>query len=250
MQCAEAIRLNKRADLPAEVLEHLDQNEADRQAVMDFYASIAAVGYDTPTSSTTTKSQPTQARIFQRLALLILAAGLAWLSYSFWQKSQTTASPETPVIEAPAPAPLPEAPATEATPAAPAPSPPAKTPEQPTPAPSDKVIYAANFEPLDYLEGQLGTSLRSSQTASGTLAPENGHNIPVNTTTEFIWPESGEALTFVLLNNQGDELLRTTTSAPFSWISKVKPGRYYWKLETEEELQHVGQFFVRDKTSK
>jgi len=105
--------------------------------------------------------------------------------------------------------------------------------------------YAANFEPLPYLEEMIDDVTRSQSIT--VTSPRN--NDTLTTPIKFNWKLSeGQASALKILDNKGHEINSAhLTDNQFILLEKIESGLYYWKLESEEELLYLGKFFVLDK---
>jgi hypothetical protein len=62
----------------------------------------------------------------------------------------------------------------------------------------------------------------------------------------FSWKDfRRESLSLVIVNNRNDAVFRNPVSGgSFLFRGTLRPGCYYWKLESPAELYYVGKFFV------
>jgi hypothetical protein len=105
---------------------------------------------------------------------------------------------------------------------------------------------ARSFMPYPVLEGLASEKLRSA--TYRPLRPANGDTIGQNQTFSWEDKDSGSPCEFVILNNQGQETLRTTVRGTSYLLTQRLPeGLYYWKLEQAGELIFVRKFFVVGK---
>ena len=103
-------------------------------------------------------------------------------------------------------------------------------------------VDPANFTPLPHLEAMVSDVSRSSDL--NVVAPANGANL--ENTIQFEW-QGGEtiSLTLKILDNRGVEIFSVVPEGhTYTLAKKLEPGRYYWKLETDEDLLYLGEFFV------
>jgi len=103
---------------------------------------------------------------------------------------------------------------------------------------------ARSFEPTPYLEEMVESVLRSA-TASA-IRPANGDTVrqPVH----FSWSTSMPAVLVVILDRQGTVIVRLKPERQsIAYSGTLAPGLYYWKLESEEDLLHIGKFYIRPR---
>ena len=104
-------------------------------------------------------------------------------------------------------------------------------------------IDPANFAPLPYLETMVSDVHRAYSIE--VFHPKNGENTTGQ--IKFEWENDiTDVIYLKILNNKGDELFAfETQEQDFSFNQKLEPGLYYWKLESEDDLLHVGKFFFK-----
>lgn len=103
--------------------------------------------------------------------------------------------------------------------------------------------YAENFKASPFMEEMVNSySVRSY--AITVLSPKIDEDVKGN--IFFQWEETEEEPIYLkILNNQAIELYSfTPENNQVLFTEKLKPGLYYWKLESEEDLLFVGKFFV------
>ena len=106
-------------------------------------------------------------------------------------------------------------------------------------------LYAENFKTSPFMEEMVNSySVRSYSIT--VLSPKIDENIKGNIL--FQWEEIQEAPIYLkLLNNQAVELHSfTPENNQLLFTEKLKPGLYYWKLESEDDVLFVGKFFVEE----
>ncbi len=76
--------------------------------------------------------------------------------------------------------------------------------------------------------------------------PKNTDIFSQNLNIEFKW-KSDLNMDFVLvvLNNTGEILFEEPVSSPYLFKNELKPGLYYWQLETDLETFYTGKFAVQ-----
>lgn len=100
------------------------------------------------------------------------------------------------------------------------------------------------FESLASLENIVGQSFRSTNGIK-VESPKDGETLTGK--TEFAWSVGSRMeVTLKILDNRGLLVLEKTTEENKLQLdlSNLVQGLYYWKLETEYDLLHVGKFFV------
>lgn len=120
-------------------------------------------------------------------------------------------------------------------------------PEIKEPAPatqSDEVLYAMNFTPNASLDRLTNMEMRDGSFAAKT--PVNGNSYLKDQPITFSWETSiTDPMEIVILNNRGKKLSSQSANSGMTYLAAHEPGRYYWKLETEEELLITGTFYIR-----
>ena len=109
-------------------------------------------------------------------------------------------------------------------------------------------LDAANYIVSDNLEYLIDQGYRNNNIIK-VLSPKDG--ITVTDEILFKWvSETEEQLYLKILNNEEDVLHKFTpkkNQVLFNITeSKLDPGLYYWKLESDEELLQLGKFFVNE----
>ncbi len=116
---------------------------------------------------------------------------------------------------------------------------PAQAPEVP---PTE--IFAQNFESNPFYESLVGQTLRTGVNGAEIISPDIDEelNLPVT----FEWTGMEEmTLHFQLLNNRAEAIYtETVTGFGITYDEPLDPGLYYWRLETDDQLIHVGRFTV------
>lgn len=109
-------------------------------------------------------------------------------------------------------------------------------------------LYAANFIESDNLESMIDLQFRGSGNIN-VISPELG--VIVTNEILFNWDSKSEQqLHLIILNNDEDILFKFTPNKSefsFNIIEKeLNPGLYYWKLESDADLFHVGKFLIKE----
>ncbi len=270
----DALKLNKQEHLPESVQNHVENCEPCHQEIIELYAVMSTISYenrsDHPSLEPNTEAKSFSIRRYL-LPIAAAAAAIAGIGFFFFNQNDAglLTSPEvvleevtTPELkEAPTytiekvdtneiktiPAPAPRQDKTEAIVKTPQDQVP-KTPKikdwkDPEKKASSRELFAMNFTPAEDLESLVDEVFRSDDL--NIQLPENKDVYRPDSRIPFAWNGSEQQLTLVILNNQEEEIhsaeLQTSS---YLWTPNVDPGIYYWKLETEDDLLHVGQFFI------
>ncbi len=246
--CAEAL-LNENFDGSLQELQaHLETCEACRREVVELYGLIATMPPENREEPEDQEDadQPAPARdAAPRLHPAwrwLLVAVTALLAFWVYQITRQTPQSLAPGGNVPAPSPeqllspqqKPDRPVAETT-----------TPDRTTPEQQESDLYAANFVPSDQLEGLSGEVFRSD--GFNALSPALNQVFRPGSTISFQWKQDADqALQLIVLDNLGKELFREAIAATqFEWTTPKRPGLYYWKLESEEELLYTGKFLLK-----
>ncbi len=246
--CAEAL-LNEHFDDSLQALQaHLETCEACRREVVELYGLIATMppenreepedqeDADQPAS---TRAAAPRLHPAWRWSLVALTALLAFWVYQITQQAPPSLSPGS-NVPTPSPEQLlnpqqkPDRPIVETT-----------VPDRTTPEQQEPDLYAANFVPSDQLEGLSGEVFRSG--GFEALSPALNQVFRQGSTISFQWKQdANQPLQLIVLDNLGKELFREAISVTnFEWPAPKRPGLYYWKLESEEELLYTGKFLLK-----
>ena len=107
---------------------------------------------------------------------------------------------------------------------------------------SDQQLFAANYVPNEELESMIGTTFRSDNFK--IKKPGNHAVFKKDAIIVFEW-ENNISLNLSILNNEEEEqIVESVSGVQFELSSKLDPGIYYWKLETEDDLLHLGKFII------
>jgi len=247
--CAEALLNENFDDSLQELQAHLDTCETCRREVVELYGLIASMPpesrdeqedqEDADQPVTATKDAAPRLHPAWRWSLVALTALLAFWIYQITQQTPSALPPGSNV-----PTPSPEQllspqqksdrPVAETT-----------TPDQPASGKQEPDLYAANFIPSDQLEGLSGEVFRSA--GFEALSPALSQVFSPGSSISFQWKQDADQpLQLIVLDNLGKKLFREAISATnFEWTAPKRPGLYYWKLESEEELLYTGKFFLK-----
>ena len=230
----EQLRAERPDRLPPAVQAHLDECRACRTEVAELYTIVQQTPDPPPAPATAYRWR------WAGLTGLILALAI----FSLWPDTPPAViPPEIPVSESvptdtvlvPADTLVPVSP-TEPSSAQPIPSSP--------PTESAPPVYAQHFVPDEMLEPLVGQNVRA--TASGTFTPGIDTRFAPGSRIAFSWPNVPEGpYTLLVLDNTGERIDTLTTEATAATITiGRRPGLYYWKLETADDLLYVGRFFI------
>ena len=110
-------------------------------------------------------------------------------------------------------------------------------------------LYAANYIVSENLEYLIDQGYRDNNFVK-VLSPQNGITVQDEVLFNLV-SETEQKLYLKILNNEEDLLHKFTLDKNrllFNIIeNKIDPGLYYWKLENDEELLQLGNFFVKEK---
>lgn len=242
--CAQALLSERTEDSLQALYAHLETCEACRREVVELYGLIATMPPEDQEVSEQEKNDPSPSatkatpRLHPgwRWSLVALTAVLAFWVYRNTRDEVTSLPPAnnapTPALEQLlSPEQKEDRPVAET-----------KVPE---PKQGQPDLYAANFIPSEQLEGLSGEVFRSS--GFEALFPSINQTFSPGAEILFQWKqESGTPLQLIVLNNSGKEVFRQEVSATtWAWTSPKRPGLYYWKLESTEELLYTGKFLLK-----
>jgi len=263
----DALRLNKVDDLSPEIRAHIDTCPPCHRTALDLYSMLGEVDYSDLDSHPTL--QPKEAKVVgMRSIFLRVAAAAALLAVAlyFFIRTNTLEDPGTIVkedqikediqlveepikennptkkIEAQNPS---EEVIVKETPTKVAPPPKEKpTPKTPEIVEQDnRVMFAANFTPSSEWDDMVGEVVRSNDFE--IIAPKLNEAFKPNTKVSFQWKGKSEQRYVVVLNNVGDQTHKVLVlSNEIDLDLHLNPGVYYWKLENDEDLLHVGKFTI------
>lgn len=107
--------------------------------------------------------------------------------------------------------------------------------------------FSENFQPSPTFEGLVASTMRSPGVT--ILSPENGAK--VRDEVLFEWQGGATGVFRLSVYNNKEEAILRVTPPENRFLLDVKakelpPGRYYWKLISNHELLHVGEFFINN----
>lgn len=266
----DALRADKTDDLPLAILSHIDDCQPCHRQAIDLYSMLNDVDYTNIGAHPTLDKK--EAKVFSMPRLLMrIAAAVALLVVSFYFFSRNTdvndrgdivrdvtPTEKTNPVNTPNSAEektlqkedliIPEkeevivkdAPVKLEAPKQKNPQPKSIIPIEPQ---NTRELYAANFEPSVEWSDMMNETVRS--TSFQVLQPKSPTAFKPNTKIAFQWKGSNMNRYLVVMNNKGDEIHKAKVIAnSFELDAKLLPGLYYWKLDSDEDLLHVGSFTV------
>ncbi len=263
---AEALKLDQLEQAPEALREHLEQCPYCQEQAMALYALIAEQDYsELGPHPTFGQGGPTTAATLKMWFRPLLLLLMALLAFFFFRQQQKQEQP-VPAMEEHTPAPAPSAaPDTAGSPLSPPQAleiPPGQSTradgqqksnlknfnrhhKESQTSPLLPSSLAANYEPSETLESLVGAVTRSQGLSD--IQPKNGKELEIGKAVVFSWQGSPEEpLTLRLLNNREEEAFSYSVEGNrIIGPAALQPGLYYWKLETDDDLLHVGKFLVR-----
>jgi hypothetical protein len=101
-------------------------------------------------------------------------------------------------------------------------------------------IYSAN--PL--YENEIQNTYRSSTLTS--ISPSNTLVIGFKRPVLFQWVNTSEdSITIAVITNKGEEIAHKKVLSQFRLTTQLKPGLYYWQLQSATEILYTGKFMVK-----
>jgi hypothetical protein len=108
----------------------------------------------------------------------------------------------------------------------------------------EKQVFAINYTPNSIYENEINTTYRHLGVKS--FEPSNNFEIEFNNPFSFEWENSlGDSLSIVIIDNNGNELMNNMAFDHFYWAKPLKPGLYYWQIQTEIDVLHTGRFKIK-----
>lgn len=263
----DALKMDKLHKVPASILRHIDQCDACHTKALDMYTILGDQDYNKSGAHPTLDKEVTvfnKRRLFLRIAA---AAAMLALAFFFYQRSAevlpdkgdvVVEDPQEEVIpnvEEPASTlPLEDKTKPESDKKAPVGNivnqvPQAVLPKGESDTKSakpvdDRVRYAANFVPSEHWESMVNETVRGD--GFEAKKPVTSAVFKFGNTIPFQWStDNVKGLQLILLNNRGEEIKTIALSGiELLWKEQLTPGRYYWKVESADDLLYVGRFEV------
>jgi hypothetical protein len=105
-------------------------------------------------------------------------------------------------------------------------------------------LYAANFAESEDLEYLIDQQVRGRDDII-VVSPEDGYHVSEKVLFKWV-SDSGVQVILKILNNSEDVLFKfslTENELIFNVVeNSLDPGLYYWKLEKDNQLVHLGKF--------
>lgn len=259
---ADAVKLNKVSEVPGDVSSHLRDCRRCQQEMIELTSIMtevdqAGVGEHPYLKANESKvvhmSKPSAKQWFFRIAVAAIIGLLVLFSYQrFFQKDSSSEIVDTERKE--------ELPKKEYEPSQESPivvedhSAPEKKQ-----APKQKEIperkeeiqersesqYLANYIPNEELESMVGTVFRSGIMAVNE--PGNDANYTREAELIFRWENENSVKLSIFDNEENIVFEQDGANSPVKLKSQFDPGLYYWKLETAQDLLHLGKFTITEK---
>jgi hypothetical protein len=104
--------------------------------------------------------------------------------------------------------------------------------------------YAANFTPYPVYEYVIGEATRSTDYSIQVLSPKIDED--VKDSLLFRWETDYKGPLYLEIFTNRDSLIfsEQPEDNKLVFTKKLKPGLYYWKLLSKDELLYIGKFFV------
>lgn len=223
----DALKLDQLKKLPTELRDHVSECVSCRMSIEQLFSLLEEEKYDQgiehPFFSSRRGLLGKEISYYYKLAAVVLVAvGICAAGYyfAFTQGSH----PQLPAVAA---VDTSKSPVNQHPPAA------GKT----------SALVADNFSPYPGLEDMVNVHFRSSALQVTSPLGDQGAGKSIL----FAWnPGTAGKVMLKILDNKGEEVFSASTennSCRFG--GNLKPGLYYWKLESDDELLHVGKFAVR-----
>jgi negative regulator of sigma E activity len=223
----DALKLGGTEHLPHDIVEHVSDCLQCKREIMQLYDAVPGKNYQSIGEHPFLGAQQSHRRewtrlIFRMAAAIVVLIAAGVIAYFAFIKTphELTRSTSSAVVDTTAMG--------------------KKENAQGPVSPEKK--FAANFTPSPNMEDLVGANLRS--TSISVESPKNGQS--VTGSVVFRWKSEGSMLFKVrLLTNAETEVFQATTDRPMVQCDKrLDPGLYYWTLQEDGELVHVGKFTV------
>jgi len=223
----DALKLGQLKKLPTELRDHVSECVSCKMSIEQLFSLLEEEKYDQgiehPFFSSRRGLLGKEISYYYKLAAMVLVAvGICAACYYFVLRQGS--HPQLPAVAA---ADSSKSPANQPSPTA------GKSSE----------LVADNYSPYPDLEDMVNVHFRSSalQITSPLADQATGKSIL------FAWnPGSAGKVTLKIVDNKGEEIFSASAeNNSYRFSGALKPGLYYWKLESDDELLHVGKFAVR-----
>lgn len=220
---AEAFFLDRTAELPNEISEHLEQCDRCKVQVLGLLELLKEQPIDRNIHHPYFDRRPVILPFpnFLKAAAVItaiLAGGAAYILFT----SNGTSGNDTPYHSI---GPVTTSPDTFS-----------------DPVPENERVLADHFAPSPNLDDLVRSDFRSESIE--VLSPEN--DAIVSSPITFRWKQyQGPVILKILNNREMTVQMSNVKENRFVTTKSLVPGLYYWKLEDEGELLYIGKFFVK-----
>lgn len=218
---ADGLTLGRTTELPTDLLRHIEACDDCKRRIMDVTEVVTEAGLDQwtrhPYFDGVRREKRPSPQWYRAAAILALAFGIR-TAYIAMEPSELVVTHSGPRSVGDV------------------------TDEHRSVMPPAASAVEDRFRPSATLEDLLHTEFRSSSLEA--LAPTNGST--VRSPITFRWKHAGGAVKIKILTNR--EIAVQTAivrTGSFRTEKKFEPGLYYWKLEQEGEIRHLGSFFIR-----
>ncbi|MDF1551048.1 MAG: hypothetical protein P1P88_24720, partial [Bacteroidales bacterium] len=78
------------------------------------------------------------------------------------------------------------------------------------------------------------------------LSPKSTEKVSTNELILINWVlQNTDSLNFIVFDNKAKIVFEEKIARSYKYLQKLKPGLYYWQLETSEEALFTGKFIVQ-----
>ncbi len=107
----------------------------------------------------------------------------------------------------------------------------------------NNIQLAETFNPLPEFENFIKNPVRSENLK--VLLPKLNSKFKINETIRIEWEfEAFDSLIFVVFDNKAKLIFEKRIASNYIFLQNLKPGLYYWQLETLEEALFTGKFSI------
>ncbi|MCK9407895.1 MAG: hypothetical protein WCX28_04175 [Bacteriovoracaceae bacterium] len=221
----DAVRLNRMDELPKKIVRHIEGCDQCKEQILQVTDLTVQQSLDqsTPHPYFDTHKKRSEFPIMWYRAAAVLAVALAGgITYYLLNQQQTSHQIDFTV----------HPPAIEST----------QTRTEDFFTATQNNLYADNFVPSPNLDDVIQSDFRSATIE--VFSPNNGEFVHPPIT--FRWEHFDRPMKLKILTNKEITILTSiVTTNSFITTKKFEPGLYYWKLEADDELLYIGNFFVR-----